>query len=147
MADPIGALGTAVGVISLGIQVCQGLISYYSAYKGRNSKIDNVCDKINGLTGVFVALEEILPGLQNDHGSLASQVNDILTKSRESITELQGVLDKCKQTTPARGVREKVQIGVQKALFPFRQDTLQQLENVTSGLQGNLDTALGVLHL
>lgn len=63
MADLVGALGTAVGVVSLGIQVCQGLSSYYSAYKGRNSKIDNVYEKINGLTRVFVVLGGYLPGL------------------------------------------------------------------------------------
>lgn len=112
MADPVGALGTAVGVVSVGIQVCQGLSSFYSAYKGRNSKIDNVYENTNGLPRVFVVLGGYLTGLQNEHGPAASQVDDILTKSAEIFTRLQAILEKCKQTTPEQGAREKFQAGV-----------------------------------
>lgn len=36
-------LGTAVGVISLGIQVLEGIVDYYSAYKDYGDDIASLC--------------------------------------------------------------------------------------------------------
>lgn len=39
MSDPLSVAGTAVGIASLGIQVCQGLIKYLQAVNDRNEEI------------------------------------------------------------------------------------------------------------
>lgn len=34
MSDPLSIIGSAVGIVSLGITVVQGLVDYYAAFQG-----------------------------------------------------------------------------------------------------------------
>jgi hypothetical protein len=147
MAESVGVLGTAVGVASLGIQVCQGLLSFCSAYRDQNSRIEGVYVKLDGLTKILALLRDTLPSTQLDHGPAAAQVEDSMVKCSDSIMKLQYLLQKYDQSTTPNITRDKVQAMAQKALFPFRQETLQKLESVTRGLQDNLDTTMLVLQL
>jgi hypothetical protein len=49
MADPISAAGTAVGIISLGLQVSQGLIKYYTHFKAHDKEIADTVSRSEAL--------------------------------------------------------------------------------------------------
>jgi hypothetical protein len=42
MGDPFSVAGSAVGVISLGLTVCQGLLTYYGQFKAYDEEIRDV---------------------------------------------------------------------------------------------------------
>lgn len=46
MSDPLSVAGSAVGIISLGIQVCNGLLVYADAIRGRSQDL-NVQDHLD----------------------------------------------------------------------------------------------------
>jgi hypothetical protein len=54
------AVGTAVGIASLGIQVCQGLLSYYSDWKDYNSDVSSTYDAITDLGKTLILLKSTL---------------------------------------------------------------------------------------
>lgn len=49
MADPFSVAASAISVASLGIQVCQGLLSYCVDYKSYDDTVGSLCRKIEGL--------------------------------------------------------------------------------------------------
>lgn len=53
MSDPISVAGSALGVVSVGIQVCQGLLSYYNAWRSYNSQISHCYNTIEGLNATL----------------------------------------------------------------------------------------------
>ena len=56
MADP----GTLVGIISLGIQVADSLVKYYTAYKDRESDTDHTIKRLSHLLTVLEILRKQL---------------------------------------------------------------------------------------
>jgi hypothetical protein len=59
MTDPFSVTESAVGVISLGLTVCQGLITYYGNFKAFHEQID-VTDQMAGLESVLKVLRHVL---------------------------------------------------------------------------------------
>jgi hypothetical protein len=54
------AAGTAVGIASLGIQVCQGLLSYYDTWKSYDPDISSIYDAITDLSKTLILLKTTL---------------------------------------------------------------------------------------
>jgi hypothetical protein len=52
--------GTAVGIASLGIQVCQGLLSYYDSWKSYDSDISSTYNTISDLSKTLILLKTTL---------------------------------------------------------------------------------------
>lgn len=52
--------GTAVGIASLGIQVCQGLLDYYNSWKSYDSDISSTYDAISDLSKTLILLKTTL---------------------------------------------------------------------------------------
>ena len=60
MPDPLTVAGTAVSAISLGIQVIQTLVSFYTSYKSLNSDLAHMTNGLESLLDVFQSLEKTL---------------------------------------------------------------------------------------
>ena len=70
----LGAAASAVGIASLGIQVCQGVLQYYNDWKGYEEDIATVCSTTIGLRESFGLLSSTLeclsldPNQESKHG-------------------------------------------------------------------------------
>jgi hypothetical protein len=58
--------GSAVGVASLGIQIFQGLLSYYDAWRGYDSDVSSAYDSIDDLSRTLALLKASLNGDELD---------------------------------------------------------------------------------
>lgn len=138
MADPISSAGFAIGAVSLGIQVCQGLVSYYNDWKSCDDDISRIIGKLRGLEKT---LKNLKNGMTRCHSADAKEVADVNEKillCDDGIHRLQAVLDKCRSLPSSNGVHK----FLQKTLYPFRKTTLHELEVGMSDLQGILHTGL-----
>lgn len=144
MAD---VLGTAVGVISLGLQVTQGISSYYSSFRDQIVEINSITQKAEVLEASLAILQTSLPNLRADHATSTAQVQLAITSCRDGMRRLDEILQKFRANPNPTGKREKIQALSNKAKYPFRQDTLQNLAGIVGGLQDNLNTALAILQL
>lgn len=144
MAD---AVSTAVGVISLGIQVCQGLTSYYQSFKGQDRKIADILQHIDTLCNILEVIQTCLSNLNGSQLNAVPQVENSVTHCAAAITKLNDLLVKCRHTTIPTNSKERMQILGRKLVFPFQQSTLDDLIDTVKGMQGNTDLALHALQM
>ncbi|KAJ5984407.1 hypothetical protein N7481_006506 [Penicillium waksmanii] len=150
MADPFSVTGSAVGVISLGLTVCQGLIAYYGKFKAFHEQIDEVTDQMAALESILKVLQHVLINASvlstcETAPSAAAAIDSIL-KCHEGLNKLGRMLEKCDATKSARSsTGHNKQIS--RLLYPFRGETLMALTETMSCLQANLNTSLQVLNM
>lgn len=143
MGDPFSAAGTAVGIVSLGLQVCQGLISYYDKWKSFDEDIIRIHGKLDGLRKTLENLEkEHLPKLKDSNTKAVDDVNEKILSCDDSIRKLKAVLEKCHSSHLANSVQGKTYKLFQRFCYPFKKDTLHELNVSVTSLQENLHSSL-----
>ena len=138
MADPISPAGFAIGAVSLGIQVCQGLVSYYTDWKSCDDDINRIIGKLRGLEETLENLKNGMTRYQCANAKEVADVNEKILLCDDGIHRLQAVLNKCRSFPSSNSVHK----FLQKTLYPFRKTTLHELEASMRDLQGNLHTGL-----
>lgn len=147
MADPVSVAGSAVGVISIGIQVCQGLLSYYTAWRSYNGQVSHVYNKINGLNATLENLQSSFEKLSYTNQPATRNVLRSIASCEDGVKALGTTLEKFSSIKAPQGLREKAHNYSLQTMFPFKQDTLQSMKAIVTDLQNNLDSALQVLEL
>ena len=148
MADPLTALGTAIGVASLGIQVIQSLLEFYEAYKDRNYEVARILERLQSLQAIFRHLTYKLSNrtFEENEQSMVKSVETSITSCSGLILKLQGKCLKFKETQDASS-NSKLSIKVKGLKYPFEQKTLLKLDEDIGKIQENLSFALSVFHL
>ncbi|KAL4882182.1 hypothetical protein BJY04DRAFT_217504 [Aspergillus karnatakaensis] len=149
MGEPFAAAGSAVGVISLGLQVSKGLISYFHEYKGSGEEISHLSFRIIALQETLDAISAILPDAQARGTPALSDYFKIAQRRIEEceniIHELDEMLKDAKIGSPpsASGMKG----AMTRVRYPFRRPALLEMLHKVEGLQQNLHTALLTLQL
>jgi hypothetical protein len=65
--------GSAVGVISLGLTVCQGLLTYYGSFKAYDERIHDFSNRITSFENKLKALKSVLANSQVFTSPLTAQ--------------------------------------------------------------------------
>lgn len=139
-------LGTAVGIASFGIQICQGLISYYDAWKGYDSDISNAYESITDLSKILTLL---ISSLQkgNSENERAERVHTCLHSCVDALRHLEAELHSLRKHSTPEATRENVRSALQRSRYPFKKETLGKLKNNVVEVQERLKLALQVLQL
>ena len=148
MADPLSITGSVVGIISLGIQVTTSLVKLYSSYKGRESDIIRMTEKLDGLLVILQSVETTLSGrkFHVDERSLIQRIETSIKSCDEMIQELQDECSKISKSS-SDGTTAAIKRAGRRVAYPFRKSTLQKLDEEINDLRANLSTALDVLQL
>jgi hypothetical protein len=152
MSDPFSVTGSAVGVASLGLTLCQGFLAYYGPYKAFNDDINEVLSRIQSLNYILLLLRERCSMLSSPEESPLTQpealVTDQIVNCRKGLEKLQKMLEKCKAACPSDNEHApRFKNHIDRFMYPFRRDTLMQLMATVNWLQSNVDTSLQVLQL
>lgn len=147
MADPFSVAASAISVVSLGIQVCQGLLSYYGDYKSYDDTVGSLCRKIEGLRSTLEICEEALqkPGLTTSRASV--NVTKSIGICKDGLDSLQTSLDSCKKVPKPQGLKASIHNHRQQALYPLKQSNVLRLQGTVTELQHNVHTALLALQM
>ena len=142
MADPFSVAASAVSVVSLGIQVCQGLLSYYSDYKSYDDDVSSLCRKVEDLRSTLEICADVLqkPGLTASKAS--ANVAKNMGACKDSLDSLQNSLDSCQKNPRPQGLKGNICNYGQRTSYPFKKSNVLQLQSTVVGLQENLHTAL-----
>jgi hypothetical protein len=146
MAEALGVAGSIVGVVSLGIQVAQGLLVYYGSWKDQDKEISNMCISLENLLGTLLTLRTTVESLGKfDDMSVREIVEKNIKTIEQGINELSDEL----KTVLGLGIPKKdlMRRHIRKALYPFKQPTLSKIEQVISQARSNLGISLQTLHL
>ncbi|KAJ5852148.1 uncharacterized protein N7529_011533 [Penicillium soppii] len=109
MADPLAIASGLAGLLSLGIQVTQSLVT----------------QNLDSLLGTFrildIAVEERRS--QADAQDLLREVEKAVQKCEEIITELKSECEKF-QKDSAASLKDRIKVAGRRAAYPFRKSTL-----------------------
>ena len=112
MTDPLSVAASVAGLISLGIQVTESLVAFYTSYKGQDSEITRTTDKLEGLLNTFRFLSNALQKRQFrlDEQDLVKNVESSIQQCDELIQELQ---DECQEfnKVSTSGIRGAIKIA------------------------------------
>lgn len=144
MAD---VAGTAVGVVSLGIQVCQGLWNYVETVRARDADLAHASNQLRDVTGLLQQLQGLLPEIESlptVDAEAARKLQQCMTHSQSSIDALQKMLQSLEKI-PATDIKGKVRDFGRMLAFGFKQDGLVSLQDKVSALTLNVQIALQIL--
>ncbi|KAI7209557.1 hypothetical protein KC333_g8670 [Hortaea werneckii] len=138
--------GSAVGIASLGITVCQGLLDYCNDCKDYESDISGTRASLADLRGTLALLNENLNagGLDNER---TAQVSSCLQSCTNGLQDPGTKLDELKKYSKPEGRRQKIRAKFQKTVYPFHKDTLDKLRGIVADVRERLNLALQVLQL
>ena len=117
MSEAFGVASSAVGVISLGIQIAQGILWYYGAWQGQDDDVLRICASLGNLKGTLDVLLKAI----NPPAAFSKDVKENVEKSidafNRTLQKLRAELDKVKDTEPPKsGTRSKFRRHVRRAL-------------------------------
>lgn len=142
MGDPFSVAGTAVGITSLGIQVFQILVQYYSQYKGFHDDIDSVLRQAEGLRAILESVQRVKESLEAENYAPSSQLHVSLTACKDVLNRLKKMADQCNTATTADGLQARLRYASKRMLWPFRKETVKDIQVALSTFQDNLTLAL-----
>ncbi|RMY83156.1 hypothetical protein D0861_07560 [Hortaea werneckii] len=138
--------GSAVGIASLGITVCQGLRSYIDSWKDYGLDVSYTRDLIADLQGTLILLEESLKAGGLD-AKRAARVISCLQSCKDGLANLGAKLYELQKYRKPEGLRQGACAELQKAAYPFRKDTLDKLRGNVADVRERLKLALQVLQI
>ena len=146
MSEPLSVAGSAVGVISLGLTACQGLLQYYASWKDYENDVAMTVCSLDGLVETFRLFETTIKG--NDlKPELAGQLESSIMACKDGVESLRKKLEKIKQKGNPVSLQEKAQSQARRILYPFKQSTLVKLREIVSDLRNNVGLAMGTLQM
>ncbi|KAL2216744.1 hypothetical protein M432DRAFT_78805 [Thermoascus aurantiacus ATCC 26904] len=95
MTDPLSLSGTAVGIVSFGLTVCQHLVEYCSSVKGCDKEASSIANKANGLQSTLNVVRELAAkGDLEDNPVFADVLNKVITceEGENSYTREEGLV-------------------------------------------------------
>ena len=147
MAEAFGVAGSAVGVISLGIQFCQGLLTYYESWKGCHQDIENTSKSITGLTEILERVSNVIEKKTGQDESIELQISSIVVRCLTNINALSAELDRFEKYPRSADVRAKVKSQLRRLYYPFKESTLANLREIIQDVRDDLLLALQVLQV
>ncbi|KAF0317341.1 hypothetical protein GQ607_015388 [Colletotrichum asianum] len=141
MAEPVGIIGTAAGLVSLGLQLYGEISNYLDAVKGRQEDLDFARRQCMNLKRCIDAIDTAITSptflLTGSRDTLDASVQDCqreLGALNELVLRLQG------PPSPASTVSAKLREKGRKLAFPFLRKGMQELES-------RLESTINVLQL
>ena len=135
-----------VGITSLGIQVCQGLVCYYDSLKDYNAGIAKAYDCIDDLCKTLKLLGEALVRQGLDQAR-SERVEQCLSSYSSSLKKLERKLHKLQTHSVPDGPREKAWTEMQRQYYPIRESTLAKLRETVNDLREHVSLSLQPLQL
>jgi hypothetical protein len=147
MADPLSVAGTAVGIVSLGIQVCQGLVSYLRSVDGRKKEIAGYLGEVQNLISVFTSLNEVLPRLALQNASDHDTIRQCLGHCEDELDRLKLLVQKLRGPQAQADLKAKMKDVARAMVYPFREGELASVHQCLQSLLGHLKLAISIASL
>ena len=147
MAEAFGVAGSAVGVISLGIQVCQGLLAYYDSWKGCHQDIENTSKSIASLTETLQLVSRVVKNKKGRGDPVEQQISSIVVRCLTGIEALSKELERFEKYPESADIRSKIKSHLRRLYYPFKESTLAKLRDSVQDVRDDLVPALAVLQV
>lgn len=138
--------GTTVGVISLGLQVCQGLFNYYNQFKSFSDDVSSTLQRLEELSGLLEVLDQHMRRSPAD-GVALDIGQDSVAACGAQLRKLQEMIKKCGECQMPAARADRVKLVKRRLLYPFRKETLNEMHATLDRLQSNVNLAAQLLQM
>ncbi|PPJ58385.1 hypothetical protein CBER1_08073 [Cercospora berteroae] len=133
--------GTAVGVASLGIQLCEGILKYYSKWRSYDKDIEDTYRQIAELAKIFARLRASLDKISYDRKQ-SDHAKEALQPCETSLLELQQLLVELRPINTPSGRGERAWAQLRRTTYPLKASTLAKLRELDEDVRNQLSLAL-----
>ena len=137
---------SAIGIASLGIQVCQGLLSYYDSWQGYDQDISSTYNSAYDLSHTLILLKASLENEELDQVK-KDRVKSCVQSCDDSLRKLSQKCEKLRKHSQRTGARQKAWAELRRGWYPFRASTLVKLQEIVADVRERLKLAVQVLQL
>ncbi|KAI8932666.1 hypothetical protein NX059_010161 [Plenodomus lindquistii] len=136
--------GTAVGIVSLSIEICRGLVSYIDGVKNAKSKAEKLHSETERLANLLELLDNTIEKLDP---------NDCIDASGTGIVACADALESIRKTvgddSTALGSkpRSSFKVLAKRLAAPFKEADVKYKKDVLNSIQLSLQTALHALQI
>jgi hypothetical protein len=139
MADPFSITGSAVGVVSLAIQVCKGLEWYLSGVKDAKNKVEQIAAETEELANLLESLESIISKADQSHAVSVTRTG--LVSCANAISTIRKKLKPDDRPSDG-GIKSSLKRLTKRLAFPFKEAEIKYWKDVLNTIQQSLQTAL-----
>lgn len=148
MGDPFTIAASAPGFVSLGIQVCGGLIKYCRAWKSHDNEIEEALKRLIELELTLKSLSEILSVVESlDDSTSLHGARQKIYSCTAALNKLHGTLIEMESISQPTGILDKLHNVRLGSTFLFNREKLKYLQNSIAESQSNLGNAIQFLSL
>ncbi|KAF9771514.1 hypothetical protein IL306_010837 [Fusarium sp. DS 682] len=140
------ALGTAVGVISLGLQLYAGLSEYLDAVQGRDEDLQQAKRYAKTLQCSLTAIEDAMSKVNGDNIMAQDAVEECTSSCITELKALETLIRDLKGA-PTEDPVAKATSSMRKWTYPFKKKNITKLEERLKSANDVLKTALSALQL
>ncbi|CAN9388921.1 unnamed protein product [Alternaria alternata] len=144
MADPFSITGSAVGVVSLAIQLCKGLEWYVSGVKDAKDKAEKIAADTEELTNLLELLETVVAKV--DPSQSVSTTLTGIASCAEATATIRKKLELDDDAVNG-GIKSSLKRLGKRMAFPFKEAEIEYWKGVLNTIQQSLQTALLALVL
>lgn len=134
-------LGTVVGVVSLGLQVCAGINNYLDGVQCRKKDLEHTTRCSKSMEALLKQIESLQSRISATSVNKTS-MEKAMAAAKAELSVLDDFVEEiCTRNTSscAESAMERIKAQQKKLLYPFRKDHLHRLND-------RLETANGALH-
>ncbi|KAK2752259.1 hypothetical protein CKAH01_17752 [Colletotrichum kahawae] len=145
MAD---LLGTVVGVVSLGLQVCSGITKYLDGIKGHKDEIASASRLCQSLQGAVDQIRAMRNNIATASGGHDTAIEQAMMAANAELAVLRAFVDEVRlKDDPSKSISEWIKDRTNRVTYPFRRGHLDRLESQLSEANKALQSALQVAQL
>ncbi|KAF5855664.1 hypothetical protein ETB97_008825 [Aspergillus alliaceus] len=149
MAEALGIASGIAGIISLGLEITQGLLQYYSLWRNQDKDIRSMYNSLSNFSELLVQLQhKIQPPAKFDI-EVKRNVEWGIEAALDNVKQLETELGKIKATDPLaqHGVQATMRRHILRMKYPFKVETLRNIQTNISESRSNLSFAIQLLHI
>lgn len=150
MAEPFSVAASTASFVSLGIQVCDGLISYCRAWKSHDKEIEEALERLTDLELTLKNLSGILSTIESLDDSIAETLHGARQKIRSctaALNKLYDALIEIESISQPVGILDKLHNVRLRSMFFFNKEKLKGFRGSVAETKSNLDSAIHILDL
>ena len=144
--EPLGLASSVAGLLSLGIEVCGGLLQYYRSWRGAEDDVARTYVSIDTLAKTLILIKKVLE--KNDFSTEhAKNVEASIAAVQQGIHSLKKKLDKIKVIPKQDTWSENSKAQFRRTLYPFKESTLVKLKELSRDARNDLNLAIETLQM
>ncbi|KAF4970214.1 hypothetical protein FSARC_2700 [Fusarium sarcochroum] len=147
MAEPLSIASGVAGLISLGLTLCNGLHTYFSAIKDRDKDVEIATQNLALFRLNIEVIESSTLKLANRRTLAADGVNRGLKNCESQLKTLETFIQELASTDGLSGAKQQWRKQKMIARYPFDQKRLAQLQEQLSEANNTLSTFIQTLNL